>query len=97
MSIARILRVVVLLALAGAAVWGAKLWLFPTETEAPRYLTATAARKNIEQVVLATGTLEAFRQVSVGAQVSGQIKSLKVDFGSVVKAGDLIAEIDSKT
>ncbi|MCW0181835.1 efflux RND transporter periplasmic adaptor subunit [Zavarzinia sp.] len=97
MSLARILRIVALVALAGAAVWGAKLWLYPAETEAPRYLTAVAARKDIEQVVLATGTLEAFKQVSVGAQVSGQIKSLKVDFGSVVKAGDLIAEIDSKT
>lgn len=97
MNLARILRVVALLVLAGAAIWGLKLWLYPAETSAPRYLTATAARKDIEQVVLATGTLEAFKQVSVGAQVSGQIKSLKVDFGSVVKAGDLIAEIDSKT
>lgn len=97
MRLVRVLRVVVLLALAGAALWGAKLWFFPAQTEAPRYLTATATQKDIEQVVLATGALEAFKQVSVGAQVSGQIKSLKVDFGSVVKAGDLIAEIDSKT
>jgi macrolide-specific efflux system membrane fusion protein len=35
--------------------------------------------------------------VSVGAQVSGQIKSLKVKLGDAVKAGTLIAEIDSTT
>lgn len=45
--------------------------------------------------MVATGTLEAFNQVSVGAQVSGQIEVLHVDFGDQVKAGDPIAEIDS--
>ncbi|GGJ78347.1 efflux RND transporter periplasmic adaptor subunit [Pseudomonas matsuisoli] len=60
-------------------------------------LTAEVREGNIEQTVVATGALEAFQQVSVGAQVSGQIKSLAVDFGDQVKKGDLIAEIDSLT
>jgi macrolide-specific efflux system membrane fusion protein len=97
MSVSRILRLLVLLAVLGGLAWGAKLWFFPTQQVAPRFLTATVVTKDIERVVLADGTLEAFKQVSVGAQVSGQIKSLKVDFGDKVKVGDLIAEIDSKT
>ena len=45
--------------------------------------------------MLATGTLQAFKLVSVGAQASGQVKSLKVVAGQTVKKGDLIAEIDA--
>jgi membrane fusion protein, macrolide-specific efflux system len=45
--------------------------------------------------VVATGTVEAKDLVSVGAQASGQIRSLKVKLGQKVRAGDLIAEIDS--
>ena len=59
------------------------------------YLTATVGRGNIETTVLATGTVEADNLVSVGAQVSGQLKSIKVKLGDTVKAGQLVAEIDS--
>jgi macrolide-specific efflux system membrane fusion protein len=45
--------------------------------------------------VLATGTLQAFKQVSVGAQASGQIKSLSVKLGDSIQKGQLIAEIDA--
>lgn len=60
-------------------------------------VTATVTRADIEDSVIATGTIEAFQQVSVGAQASGQIKSLKVALGDTVKQGQLIAEIDSLT
>jgi len=60
----------------------------------PKLVTAPVARADIEDSVLATGTIEALKQVSVGAQVSGQITSLKVRLGDKVKKGDLIAEID---
>ncbi|PWR18234.1 efflux RND transporter periplasmic adaptor subunit [Zavarzinia compransoris] len=93
----RILRLALLVAVVGGIGWGIKARYFPSGDAAPQYLTATVTRKDLEQVVLATGTLEAVEQVSVGAQVSGQIKSLKVDFGDVVGKGDVIAEIDSKT
>lgn len=56
--------------------------------------TATVSRGNIEAVVTAQGKLEHKEYVDVGAEVSGQIKKLHVDYGSVVKQGDLIAEID---
>lgn len=61
----------------------------------PDYLTAPVKRGNLESTVLASGTMEAENMVSVGAQVSGQIKSLAVALGETVKAGQLIAEIDS--
>jgi macrolide-specific efflux system membrane fusion protein len=63
----------------------------------PVYLTAVASRADIQDTVLASGTVKAFQQVSVGAQASGQIKSLKVKLGDTVKKGQLIAEIDSLT
>jgi macrolide-specific efflux system membrane fusion protein len=63
----------------------------------PRLATSPAVIADIEDTVIATGTLESSLLVSVGAQASGQIKSLKVQLGQQVKAGDLIAEIDSTT
>ncbi len=65
--------------------------------EKPSYLSAVVARQDLSESVLATGTLEALQQVSVGAQVSGQVKSLKVALGDPVKKGEVIAEIDSLT
>lgn len=63
----------------------------------PRLATSPAEISDIEETVIATGTLESSQLVSVGAQASGQIKFLKVQLGEQVKAGDLIAEIDSTT
>jgi macrolide-specific efflux system membrane fusion protein len=60
-------------------------------------VTAAVTRGNIEQTVLATGVLEPFKLVSIGAQASGQVKKLYVELGDVVKAGDPIADIDSRT
>jgi macrolide-specific efflux system membrane fusion protein len=58
------------------------------------YITANAVRMDIEESVLASGTLEAVKTVEVGAQVSGQLKKLHVALGERVKKGDLLAEID---
>ncbi|WP_217332230.1 efflux RND transporter periplasmic adaptor subunit [Gilliamella apis] len=71
----------------------AKLILFPAEPNI-NYITSTVTKANIEKTVLADGTISAFKQVSVGAQVSGQIKKLYVELGDEVKQGDMIAEID---
>jgi macrolide-specific efflux system membrane fusion protein len=81
------------LLIAGVAV---KLIFFP-KAEKPAFVTATASLADLEQAVLATGTLQAFKQVSVGSQVSGQVKSLKVALGDKVSKGQLVAEIDSLT
>ncbi len=57
--------------------------------------TAPVTRGTIEAAVLATGILKPTDLVAVGAQVSGRITNLAVELGQTVKAGDLIAEIDS--
>lgn len=61
----------------------------------PEYITATVTRGDLEVTVLANGILQPIRQVEVGAQVNGQLKSLKVKLGDKVKQGQLLAQIDS--
>ena len=58
------------------------------------YETAPVSRGKIVQHVTASGTLSAVVSVDVGSQVSGKISALYVDFNSLVKKGDLVAEID---
>ena len=65
--------------------------------QAAVFATTPVVVADIEETVIAAGSLEASRMVSVGAQVSGQIQSLHVQLGDEVKAGQLIAEIDSVT
>lgn len=84
---------VVLLAAAG---WGIKSMYFKPPS-APQVITAEATIDDIEDTVLASGTIEASQEVSVGAQVSGQIKRLHVVLGDRVSKGQLVAEIDSTT
>src|SRR5271154_3924982 len=64
--------------------------------EAP-YQTATVARGGLTQVVTATGALNPVVNVTVGSQVSGIITKLNVDFNSIVKSNEVIAEIDPST
>ncbi|WP_257169398.1 efflux RND transporter periplasmic adaptor subunit [Bradyrhizobium sp. SRS-191] len=59
--------------------------------------TAPVTVGDIEQTVLATGTLKPVKLVAVGAQASGRLVTLNVTLGQKVRAGDLIAEIDSLT
>jgi HlyD family secretion protein len=59
-----------------------------------RFQTVTVARGPITQAVTATGTLNPVQNVQVGSQVSGNIQKLFVDFNSIVKAGQIIAQID---
>ena len=71
-----------------------KACLFPTKLP-PRYITAAAGYGDIEQTVLASGTLQPRRIVDVGAQVSGQVKALDVALGDHVVKGQPIATIDA--
>lgn len=60
-----------------------------------RYLIASVQQGDIEDLVTATGSLQPSDYVDVGAQVSGQLEKIYAEVGSVVKKGDLLAEIDS--
>ena len=58
------------------------------------YSTATVEKQDITTSVTATGTIEPVTSVDVGTQVSGIVSKLYVDYNSVVKAGQVIAELD---
>ncbi len=60
------------------------------------FTTEAVAPTNIENSVTATGTIEAVKTVTVGTQVSGIINKLFVDYNSVVKKGQVIAELDKQ-
>ena len=59
-----------------------------------QYFTAQAQIGTINDVVQATGTINAVTTVQVGSQVSGTISKLNADFNSRVKKGEVIAELD---
>jgi len=56
--------------------------------------TTAASIGDVVQAVSATGSLEAVSTVEVGSQVSGTIARLLADFNSIVRSGQLLAELD---
>lgn len=87
----KVTTLAILLIACATASW----WYFKPKQTQPQYITATATHSDLEDAVLATGTLEAKQMVSVGAQASGQVKKMYVQLGDHVKQGQLIAQIDS--
>ena len=86
-----VLLILIVLILASLLFW------ITTREDDVTYMTEKVRTGNISQVVEATGEVAAVNLVSVGAQVSGQIKKLYVVLGQEVKQGEMIAEIDSQT
>ena len=81
-------------------VTGAAWWAWHAkggDVPPPQVTTTPVVRSDLEEGVLATGTIEAARLVSVGAQVSGVLTRLHVALGDQVQKGQLIAEIDAST
>ena len=67
----------------------------PGDSKAPRQVkTVTVAETPFGETVTANGTLAAFDQTTVSVKVPGRIKTISVDLGSVVKRGQVIAEVD---
>jgi HlyD family secretion protein len=58
------------------------------------FQTATAEVTTIQNSITATGTIEPVTSVTVGTQVSGIVSRLYVDYNSVVRKGQVIAELD---
>ena len=82
----------------GVAVIGCSIWYFNRSRDnAPLYQTVPVERGDITQEVTATGTLNPLTNVLVGCQVSGTISKIYVDYNSLVKVGQLIAELDPST
>lgn len=81
-------------AVVAAGITGAWYYLDAKSDQAPAFNTTTVTRGDITQAVTATGDLEPVVTVDVGAQVSGQVTKVLVDFNSEVKAGQVLALID---
>ena len=73
--------------LAGFYFWG-------DDAGAAQYMSARVDRGNLRNTVTATGTLQAVTTVQVGSQASGTISALYADFNSVVKKGQVVAQLD---
>ncbi|MFD0666628.1 efflux RND transporter periplasmic adaptor subunit [Ramlibacter sp. MAHUQ-53] len=84
-------------AVAVLAVAGGAWWWSAGRAPDVSYRTARLERGPLQSTVSASGAVNPVTQVSVGTQVSGQIKELYVDFNAEVKAGQLIAQIDPET
>lgn len=80
--------VIILILLVGMAGWRM------INAPLPTYQTLIVRPGDLEQSVLATGKLDALRKVDVGAQVSGQLKTLLVSIGDNVKKDQLLGVID---
>lgn len=76
------------------AILVAGVFLYVRSTPKAAYRTAKVERGTILSTVTATGNLNAVITVQVGTQVSGTIQKLFVDYNSVVKKGQTIAQID---
>lgn len=61
------------------------------------FATEPVRRGNISNFITATGTIEPVTEVEVGTQVSGIIDKIYIDYNSVVKEGEIIAEMDKIT
>jgi len=59
-----------------------------------QYMTARIERGNLRNTVTATGALQAVTTVQVGSQASGTISALYADYNSVVKKGQVVAQLD---
>lgn len=79
-----------------AAITALAVWLLSggKKEEKITFDTAAVAPENIMNSITATGTIEPVTSVTVGTQVSGIVSKLFVDYNSVVKKGQVIAELD---
>lgn len=82
------MAVVIIVAIVAWALSGSK------KEEQISFETAAVAPANIMNSITATGTIEPVTSVTVGTQVSGIVSKLYVDYNSVVKKGQVIAELD---
>ncbi len=84
-------HIIILIAAALALIF---LVVINAKANGVKYETRKVRRCTITEVVEASGTINPVNTVSVGSTVSGLIKEIYVDFNSVVKKGQILAQID---
>ena len=92
-------RKIALAILAVIVIAGGCVWIFGRKKTQDRvdFATEQVKRGNVSNSITATGTIEPVTEVEVGTQVSGIIDKIYVDYNSVVKQGQVIAEMDKVT
>lgn len=81
------------LILAGLAGW---YWFAASDRKAAvRYVTAEAAVADFSVTVTATGTVEPTNLVEISSELSGTLKSVRVDYNDTVEVGTILAELDT--
>jgi HlyD family secretion protein len=85
---------VAVLALVATSGWW---WMQHSAAQTVEYRTAKIERGSLQASVAASGAVNPVALVTVGTQVSGQIRDVFVDFNSEVKSGQLLAQIDPET
>jgi HlyD family secretion protein len=89
-------RLVVVAALVAAAFGGRAWYEHRRPPPPPRFTMQKVARRDIAEEVQSTGKVKPLKELQVGAQVSGRVVKVSVDFNSRVKKGDVLAEIDPR-
>jgi len=88
----KIIFAILVLGVAIIAFWG---WLSLQNPNVPNYITDKVSRGDLTLLVSATGDLQAVNTVEVGSEISGLIKSVYVDYNDHVKAGQMLAKLDT--
>ena len=69
--------------------------LFGRSSNTVRYVTEPVTRSDLHVTVTATGSIQPTSQVEVSSELSGTIRRVFVDYNSMVKAGQVVAELDT--
>src|SRR5258708_36682572 len=80
---------------AGGGYWLSRAGSTSSAAATPTYRTVAAALGTIRESISATGTVAPAQQESLNFQVSGKVTAVKVGQGDTVKAGQVLATVDS--
>jgi HlyD family secretion protein len=97
MKLSGVLKGGLVLSIVAAVAAGGWWWQQRDDTDTANYRTGKIERGTLAATVSASGAVNPVSLVTVGTQVSGQIRDLLVDFNTEVKAGQLLAQIDPET
>ncbi|SFU38881.1 HlyD family secretion protein [Pustulibacterium marinum] len=87
-------KIIIIIILVVVVAAGAYFWMGSSSESVITAETTPVTKGEVTKMVTATGTIEPLTEVEVGTQVSGKVAKLYADYNSVVKKGDLLAEID---
>jgi len=91
-----IVKIAVALAVLAAAAAGIYVFVIARKSEPAELVGVKIEKGDVERVVSCTGTLSAVETVDVGAQVSGTITKVHVDYNDTVSEGQILLELDTE-